>query len=120
MAENAMLLALGLLAGVLSGLFGIGGGLVIVPAFALGFKLPIHRAIGTSLAALLLPVGFLGAWEYWRRGDVDVRFAALVAFGLFVGAFFGAKVSLTLPPQVLRKLYGVFLLVIGARYLIAR
>lgn len=120
MAENALLLVLGLLAGVLSGLFGIGGGLVIVPALALGFALPIHKAIGTSLAALLLPVGFLGAWEYWRKGDVDMRFAALVALGLFVGAFFGAKVSLSMPPQVLRRVYGIFLVVIGARYLMVR
>lgn len=120
MAHPAVLLAVGLLAGILSGMFGIGGGLVIVPALAALLAFPLHKATGTSLGALLLPVGLLGAWEYWRNGQVDVKAALLIAAGLFVGALFGAKISLSLSPVILRKVYGVFLLVVGTRFLLAR
>lgn len=119
MRENLLLMAVGLLAGILSGLFGIGGGLVIVPALVIGFGFPQHKALGTSLGALLLPVGALGAWEYWRHGDVDVRIALVLALGLFIGAYFGAKVSLSMSPMILRRVYGVFLLAMGAKFVIA-
>lgn len=93
---------------------------MIVPALAAGLAFPLHKATGTSLGALLLPVGLLGAWEYWRNGQLDVRAALFIAGGLFVGAFFGAKVSLSMSPLVLRKVYGAFLLVIGARFVLGR
>lgn len=118
--RTVLLVATGLFAGILSGLFGIGGGLVIVPVLVAGFAMPIHRAIGTSLAALLLPVGALGALDYWRRGFMDGRAALLIALGLFVGAFVGARVSHAIPPAALRRLYGALLVVVGARLLIAR
>src|SRR6184192_4622019 len=79
--------------GVVSGLFGVGGAIVIVPALVLLGKLPPHTASGTSLAALLLPVGLLGAMEYYRRGQVNVPYAAIIAAGLFVGALIGAKLA---------------------------
>src|SRR5207248_5206730 len=77
---------IGLVAGVVSGLFGVGGAIVIIPGLVLVAKLPQHTANGTSLAALLLPVGLLGAWEYYRRGQVNVSYAAIIAVGLFFGA----------------------------------
>lgn len=106
---------IGLVGGVLSGLFGIGGGLVIVPALILLAGMTPKQAAGTSLAALLLPVGILGAMEYWRAGHVNVQMALLVAIGLLVGAFIGARVAVGLPNELLQRAFGVFLLVVGLR-----
>jgi len=110
-----LLLALGLAAGVLSGLFGIGGGVIIVSALVLIGRMPILQATGTSLGALLLPVGLLGALEYHRRGLLDVRASALIALGLFLGAWFGARIAMGTPPAVLQRLFAVFIIVLAVR-----
>lgn len=112
-----ILLAIGIAAGVLSGMFGIGGGLVIVPALLFIVKMKEFEAIGTSLAALIPPVGLLGAIEYYRNGQVNLRYAALIAFGLFLGAYFGARITLGLSPDLVRRLYAVFLLLVAGRIL---
>ncbi|MGE5645598.1 MAG: sulfite exporter TauE/SafE family protein [Acidobacteriota bacterium] len=114
-----VLLAIGLVAGVFAGMFGIGGGLIIVPALIYLLKVRELEAIGTSLAALIPPVGLLGAAEYYRNGYINLRYAGLVALGLFIGAFFGARIMIGLPPHVIRRLYAAFLLVIAGRMLIA-
>ena len=116
---NLILLAVGLAAGVFGGMFGLGGGLIIVPALVILLNLKETQAIATSLAALVPPVGLLGALEYYRAGAINVRYAALVALGLFVGAYFGAKITTSLPPDLVRRLYGAFLLVMAARMLFA-
>jgi uncharacterized membrane protein YfcA len=105
----------GLAGGVLAGIFGIGGGLVIVPGLILLLGMTAKQAAGTSLAALLLPVGILGAAEYWRAGHIDVRIAVLVALGILVGAFFGARLAIGLPNEVVQRAFGVLLVVIGVR-----
>lgn len=110
-----ILLTIGLAAGVLSGLFGIGGGVVIVPALLLLAKFDPKTATGTSLGALLLPVGALGAWAYWKDGHIDLRASMLIAAGLFVGALLGAKLSLALEPVLLRKMFAVFLVAVAVR-----
>ena len=112
------LLAIGLVAGVFAGMFGIGGGLIIVPALLFIVKMKEVEAIGTSLAALIPPVGLLGAMEYYRNGYINLRYAALVAIGIFLGAYFGARIMINLPPELTRRLYAVFLLVIAARMLL--
>lgn len=115
---NLALLAIGLVAGVFAGMFGVGGGLIIVPALLFLLKMKEAEAIGTSLAALIPPVGLLGAIEYYREGFINVRYAALVAIGLFLGAYFGARIMTALPPETVRRIYGGFLLVVAARMLI--
>lgn len=110
-------LVLGFAAGVLSGMFGIGGGLVIVPALVFLFQTPFKTATGTSLFALLWPVGLLGVYGYWKEGQIDLRIGALIAVGLFLGAWFGAQITLNLPVATMKKAYAVFLLVAGAWYL---
>jgi uncharacterized membrane protein YfcA len=109
---------IGLVAGVVSGLFGIGGAIVIVPALVLLAKLPQHTASGTSLASLLLPVGLLGALEYYRRGQVNVAYAAIIAAGLFVGALVGAQLAGELSDTVLRRAFGAFLLLVAGKLLL--
>jgi uncharacterized membrane protein YfcA len=106
-------LAIGLSAGILSGLFGIGGGVVIVPALLMVTKMSPEMATGTSLGALLLPVGALGAFHYYRGGFLDLRAAMIVAAGLFFGAWLGAHVALKLPARDLQRAFAVFLLFVA-------
>jgi len=108
---------IGLTAGVVSGLFGVGGAILIIPGLVLLLGLSQHAAQGTSLAALLLPVGFLGALQYYKRGEVNVPYAAIIAIGLFFGAFLGAKLAGTMGNLALRRAFGVFLLLVAARLL---
>jgi hypothetical protein len=108
-------LAIGLLAGLLSGLFGIGGGIVIVPALVYVAAMAQKTATGTSLAALLLPVGALGAWQYYKAGALDMRAALLLAPGLLVGALVGAKIALQLPTRDLQRAFAIFLVVVAGR-----
>jgi uncharacterized protein len=104
-----LFLGIGLVAGVLSGIFGVGGGVVIVPALILlaGF-VPV-MATGTSLAALLLPVGALGAFEYYRKGHLDVTAALWISLGLFLGVWFGARLAQSLTPVQLKRSFAIFL-----------
>jgi uncharacterized membrane protein YfcA len=113
--HTAGLLLIGLGAGVLAGMFGIGGGLVVVPALALIYGMKQHAAVGTSLGALLLPVGALSAWVYWKNGNLNVRYAALIATGLFLGAYVGARLVEPVSDLVLRRMFGVFLILVSLR-----
>ena len=115
MANAALLVALGLAAGILSGLIGLGGGVIIVPALVFLFHLSQHQAQGTTLAMLVPPIGILAAWTYYRHGYVDLRIAALVGVGLMIGALLGAKIATSLSSQVLEKVFGVVLLLIAIK-----
>ena len=109
------LLLIGVLAGVCAGMFGIGGGLIIVPALVFFYRLTQHAAVGTSLGAILLPVGALSAWVYWKNGNLNIGYSALIAAGLFIGAFFGAKLVQPVSDVTLRRLFAGFLVIVGAR-----
>jgi uncharacterized membrane protein YfcA len=113
---------IGLVAGVAGGMFGIGGGAIMVPAMVLMLGLSQKMATGTSIAAQILPIGLLGAMVYYKEGHVNVKWAVLLALGLLIGFLFGAKLAnhKFMTDQMLKKCYGVFLLVIGARYLFLR
>lgn len=89
--------------------------MVIVAALITFAKFPIHKATGTSLAALLLPVGALGAWEYWRQGNVDLPAAMIIAVGLAIGAWFGARLGQQVSGPTLQRAFAVFLVVIAVR-----
>jgi uncharacterized membrane protein YfcA len=110
-----LFLAIGLAGGLLSGLFGLGGGILIVPGLLIFAKMPPATATGTSLGALLLPVGALGAWQYYKNGHVNVSASLLIALGLFVGAYFGARFGQSLDPTTAKKTFAVFLIVVSAR-----
>ena len=105
----------GVAAGILSGLFGIGGGVIIVVSLASLGGLPFRTATGTSLAALLLPVSIGAAYKYWQAGNVNLPAAALVAAGIAVGAFYGARYALHTPPAALQRAFAVFLVLMAIR-----
>jgi uncharacterized membrane protein YfcA len=111
----AVFLLIGFAAGILSGLFGIGGGVLIVPALILLAGMEPIRATGTSLGALLLPVGLLGAYEYYRKGNIQVAGSLLIAAGLLVGAWIGARWAQTLSPMQLKRAFSVLLVLVAAR-----
>lgn len=111
------LLAIGLIAGILSGLFGIGGGIIIVPSliYILGFSQ--HKATGTSLAVLLPPIGLAAVLEYYRHSNIDLHAAIIIALFLIVGAWVGAVFANRLPGPILRLGFGIFVVIMGV-YLI--
>ncbi len=106
---------IGLAAGIMSGLFGIGGGIIIVPALLLLAKMPAQMATGTSLGVLVLPVVSLGAWTYYRNGNLNFKVSLMVAAGLLIGSWIGATYAQGLAPDLLRRLFAVFLVVVAAR-----
>jgi uncharacterized membrane protein YfcA len=114
----ALVSVMGLFAGVVSGLFGVGGAVVIIPGLVLITKMPQHTAHGTSLAALLLPVGLLGVMQYAKRQQVSWGYAAVVAVGLLIGAYFGAKLAGSVSDATLRKVFGGFLMLISVKLLL--
>ena len=115
MPEPSVLLVLGigLAAGILSGVFGIGGGVIIVPAliYMAGFRQ--HSATGTSLAVLLPPIGIGAMWEYYRHGNVDLRVAMIMAVAVFAGGWIGALVANRVSGPYLRLAFGIFVVVLG-------
>lgn len=108
-----MALLIGATAGVFGGLFGIGGGIVIVPALVVAFGFSQQKAQGTSLVALLAPVGTPALLEYYRRGEADLKVGALLAAGFLVGSAFGAKVAIGLNEEAMRKGFAVFLVAVA-------
>ena len=116
--ETLSVLVLGFVAGILSGMFGIGGGLVIVPALVILFQLPLKTATGTSLFAPMWPVGLLGVIEYWKKDHLNAWQGAMIAVGLFFGAYLGARITLAVSPSTMKRAYAVFLLAVGTYFLL--
>ena len=114
------LLAIGIVAGVAAGMFGIGGGLIIVPALVLLYKMSQHAAVGTSLGAILMPVGALAAWVYWKNGNLNVKYSLLIALGLLVGGFVGAKLVEPVSDLTMRRLFGGFLLLVSIKMIVGK
>ena len=113
--QTAGLVLIGILAGITAGMFGIGGGLIIVTALVLIYGLSQHAAVGTSLGALLLPVGALSAWVYWKNGNLNIGYSVLLAVGLFFGAYVGARLVQPVSDLTLRRLFAGFLFLVSIR-----
>jgi uncharacterized membrane protein YfcA len=108
-----MILLIGLVVGVVSGVVGIGGGILFVPALVWLVGMDQHKAQGTSLGALLAPVGILAFLEYYRNGNADLRVAALLAVGFLVGGYFGAAGAQMVPEALLRRIFAGTLIAVG-------
>src|SRR3989337_565433 len=115
-----LFIAVGLAAGILSGLVGVGGGIIVVPALVFLFGFTQHEAQGTTLAMMVPPIGLLAAWTYYKHGFVDLKVAALICVGFLVGGWLGAKVATGLSNNVLERLFGVFLLVVALKMIFTK
>ena len=120
MSQAVQFVLLGLLGGVLGGILGIGGAVFIVPALVVILGWQQHVAQGTTLAMLVPPIGILAAWQYYKAGHADLKVAALMCIGFFVGGLIGGYVANQLPADMLRKIFGVALLLISLRMIFER
>lgn len=109
------LLLLGLIAGYFSGLVGIGGGVIIVPALILLFGFNEHTAQGTTLALLVPPIGILAVMSYFQKGYVDIKTAVIICIGFVLGGYFGGKMAVGISEEMLRKIFAVALVAIGLK-----
>jgi uncharacterized membrane protein YfcA len=107
--------ALGLAAGALSGLLGIGGAVVIIPALVFVFGFSQRLAQGTTLLLMVPPIGLLAAYQYYRAGDVDLRAALIIACFFFLGGFVGARLATSVDPRLLRRIFAGFLMILALR-----
>jgi uncharacterized membrane protein YfcA len=108
---------LGIVAGILSGLIGIGGGIIIVPALVFFFGLSQYKAQGTTIALMVPPIGILAAWTYFKQGYVDLHIALFVCVGFILGGLVGARMAVGLPVLLLEKIFGGVLLLVGLKLL---
>jgi len=113
-------LFLGIIAGTLGGLLGIGGGTIIVPYLIYIHKLSQHQAQGVSLLLVALPVGLLAAIKYYREGNLNLKFGIPVAIGFFIGGYLGAIIAHKIPDDLLKKLFGIYLLIISIKMIIGK
>jgi hypothetical protein len=112
--ETFILLGIGVIAGFLSGLVGIGGGIIIVPVLVylgLGQKM----AQGTVLFMFLLPIGILGVWNYYKAGAIDFKYSFIIAATFVVGSYFGSKLAVSMDQDILKKVFGVFIILVGIK-----
>ncbi len=110
-----ILILIGVAAGILSGLFGIGGGLLIVPALVFFLGMSQHTAQGTSLGLMLLPIGILAAFNYYQSGNLDVKAGLIIALSFVVGGYFGSKFALDIEVVTLKRIFGVFMLMVSIK-----
>jgi uncharacterized membrane protein YfcA len=120
MPKEFLFIILGLVAGTFSGIIGLGGGVIIVPALIFIFGLTQQQAQGTTLALMVPPIGILAAYAYYQQGFVDLKIAGLICIGFIVGGWIGAKFAVSLPQNVLQKIFAVSLFFIALKMFFAK
>ena len=119
-SQIIILIIVGLAAGLLGGTLGVGGGVVVIPALILIFGFSQHSAQGTALAFMLPPVTLLATINYWKNGYVDWKVALILSAMFFIGAYFGSMLSINLPERILKKIFGIFLVLIALRMIFSK
>jgi uncharacterized membrane protein YfcA len=114
------LIVIGILTGVMAGMLGIGGAIIMIPALVFLLGISQQTAQGTSLAVMLPPVGIIAAFNYYKAGQVNIRFAIVLALFFLIGSYFGSKLALNLPQHVLKKIFGILLLLVAAKMLFSK
>jgi uncharacterized protein len=117
---NLSYILVGLLAGILSGLLGIGGGVIIIPLLVYFYGLTQHQAQGTTLALMVPPIGILAALSYYYHGNVNIPIALFIGLGFLVGGLIGAIIVQPVPDYLLKKIFGVFLLLVALKMLLGK
>ncbi len=110
----------GLAAGIFSGLFGVGGATILIPAMVFFLGMTQHQAQGTALAAMVPPIGLLAAIRYWQSGNVNIPVAAFICIGFFIGGYIGANFVQNIPEPLLKKMFGIFLLIVSLNMIIGK
>ncbi|TPN83524.1 sulfite exporter TauE/SafE family protein [Aquimarina algicola] len=114
------LVCIGLLAGFFSGVLGIGGSVVMIPLLILWVNFSQHEAQGTSLAVLAVPVTLLAAYNYYQEGHVNWKFAIIIAITFIVGGYLGSKLAISIPQQLLKKIFGGVLLLVAIKMIFGK
>jgi hypothetical protein len=115
-----ILIVIGIITGIMAGMLGIGGAVIMIPALVFLLGISQQSAQGTSLAVMLPPVGAIAAWNYYKAGNVNIRFAIILAIFFLVGSYFGSKLALTIPQEILKKIFAVLLLLVAAKMLFSK
>lgn len=110
-----ILLVIGLITGALGGMLGIGGALILIPSLVYFLGFDQHEAIGTSLAVMLPPIGLFAAYNYYKAGQVNLKYALILAVAFMVGSYFTSKIALKIPENLLKRVFSVFLLLIAIK-----
>jgi uncharacterized membrane protein YfcA len=113
--EILLLIAIGIAAGMLSGMFGIGGGVIMVPAMVFLLGMTQHSAQGTSIGLMLLPIGILAAYNYHKEGNLNIQYGLVIAAAFVIGGYFGSKISLGLSETFLKKGFGILMMVLAVK-----
>jgi hypothetical protein len=113
--EIIILIVIGLLAGFTGSAFGLGGGIIIVPALVFFMGFSQHQAQGTSLGVLVFPVALLGAYNYYKAGYINTKFVVVLALAFVVGSYLGSLMSISIPEKLLKKLFGFFILLVSLK-----
>jgi uncharacterized membrane protein YfcA len=115
-----ILIGIGIITGVMAGMLGIGGAIIMIPALVFFMGFSQQTAQGTSIAVMLPPVGILAAMNYYKAGHVNIKFAVILAVCFLIGSFFGSKLALNVPQALLKKIFGILLLLVAARMLLSK
>lgn len=115
-----ILIVIGIITGVMAGMLGIGGAIIMIPALVFLLGISQQSAQGTSLAVMLPPVGIIAAYNYYKAGHVNIQFAIILAVFFLLGSYFGSKMALTIPQNVLKKIFGILLLLVAAKMLLSK
>jgi len=115
-----ILIVIGIITGFMAGMLGIGGAIIMIPALIYFLGISQQTAQGTSLAVMLPPIGILAAYNYYKAGQVNIKFALILAAFFLVGSFFGSKLALNIPQAMLKKIFGVLLLLVAAKMLLSK
>lgn len=110
-----ILIAIGLFSGALSGMFGVGGGVLIVPGLVLLLGMTQHEAQGTSLGLMLLPIGILAAYNYYQSGNFNIKYGLIIAIAFVIGGHFGSKLALQIDQQLLKRLFGLLMMMVAIK-----
>ena len=115
-----ILVVIGIITGFMAGMLGIGGAIIMIPALVLFLGLSQQAAQGTSLAVMLPPIGIIAAFNYYKAGQVNIKFALILAATFIIGSYFGSKLALNIPQPVLKKVFGILLLLVAAKMLFTK
>jgi uncharacterized membrane protein YfcA len=115
-----LLILIGVITGVMAGMLGIGGAIIMIPALVFFMGFSQQMAQGTSLAVMLPPIGIFAAYNYWKAGQVNIKFALILAATFIIGSYFGSKFALNIPQNILKKIFGILLLLVAAKMLFSK